>query len=292
MPVRATLPTQFDPPRVAQGALAGEAAFEREGAPRARWSRILAPLVALASALALWQLVAWSGWRPEWVLPGPGPVLRRVGQEIASGEVLRAARITLERAFLGFGIAIALGSLLGFAMSKLRWLRAALSGVIAGLQTMPSVAWFPLAILLFQLGEASILFVVVLGAAPSVAVGLVSAVDQVPPSLLRVGRTMGARGFTLYRRVVLPAALPGYVAGLKQGWAFSWRSLMAGELMVILADRPSIGARLHFARELSDAEGLLAWMLVVLAIGIFVDLAGFGRIEHVLRARRGLAEEH
>lgn len=273
-------------------ALALEAGAQGGVAPRVNWARVGAPAIALATALALWQLVAWSGWRPEWVLPGPGPVLRRVGQEIASGEVLRAARITLERALFGFSIAIALGSALGFAMSKLCWLRAALSGVIAGLQTMPSVAWFPLAILLFQLGEASILFVVVLGAAPSIAVGLVSAVDQVPPGLLRVGRTMGARGLTLYRRVVLPAALPGYVAGLKQGWAFSWRSLMAGELMVILADRPSIGARLHFARELSDAEGLLAWMLVVLGIGIFVDLAGFGRIEHVLRARRGLAEEH
>jgi len=281
-----------EPARATHAGSLGDAAAQSSSAPRASWSRILAPLVALATALAVWQLVAWSGWRPSWVLPGPGPVLRRVGEEIASGEVLRAARITLERAFLGFGIAILLGSALGFAMSKLRWLRAALSGVIAGLQTMPSVAWFPLAILLFQLGEASILFVVVLGAAPSIAVGLVSAVDQVPPTLLRVGRTMGARGLTLYRRVVLPAALPGYVAGLKQGWAFSWRSLMAGELMVILADRPSIGARLHFARELSDAEGLLAWMLVVLAIGIFVDLAGFGRIEHVLRARRGLAEEH
>jgi NitT/TauT family transport system permease protein len=259
-----------------------------EGARR----RLGPPLVAVAVALALWQFVAWSGWKPAWVLPGPVPVFRRLGAELASGEVFAAARITLGRALVGFSIAIAAGTLLGVAMAKARVVRNALKGVIVGLQTMPSVAWFPLAILLFQLGEESIQFVIVLGAAPSIAVGLVSAVDHVPPLLLRVGRTMGASGFTLFRRVVFPAALPGYVAGLKQGWAFSWRSLMAGELMVFMADRPSIGARLHFARELSDAEGLLAWMIVVLIVGIFVDLAVFGRAEKVLRERRGLGEEH
>ncbi len=253
---------------------------------------VVAPVLAVVVALALWQLIVWSGWKPEWVLPGPLPVLRRLVEELVSGEVASAARITLARAALGMTIATLIGTSLGVCMAKSSWVRNALSGLIAGLQTMPSVSWFPLAILLFQLGEESIQFVVVLGAAPSIAVGLVSAVDHVPPLLVRVGRTMGARGFVLFRRVIFPAALPGYVAGLKQGWAFSWRSLMAGELMVFLADRPSIGARLHFARELSDAEGLLAWMIVVLSIGILVDLAVFGRLEHTLRARRGLAEEH
>ncbi len=253
---------------------------------------IVAPVMAVLVALALWQLTVWSGWKPEWVLPGPVPVLRRMLAELASGEIAAAARITLARAALGMAIATLVGTSLGVCMAKSVWVRNALSGLIAGLQTMPSVSWFPLAILLFQLGEESIQFVIVLGAAPSIAVGLVSAVDHVPPLLVRVGRTMGARGFVLFRRVVFPAALPGYVAGLKQGWAFSWRSLMAGELMVFLADRPAIGARLHFARELSDAEGLLAWMLVVLSIGITVDLALFGRLEHTLRSRRGLAEDH
>lgn len=256
------------------------------------WPRaLLAPLVALAVALAAWQAIVWSGWKPQWVLPGPVPVLRRLGSELANGEVLAASRITLARAAIGFCISVALGTALGFAMARMKLLRSALGGLLAGLQTLPSVVWFPLAILLFQLGEEPILFVVVLGAAPSIAVGLASAVDHVQPLLLRVGQTMGARGFTLFRRVIFPAALPGYVAGLKQGWAFSWRSLMAGELLVFMADRPSIGARLHFARELSDTEGLLAWMIVVLAIGIAIDWAIFGRIEHSLRARRGLAEE-
>lgn len=257
-----------------------------------RWKGVAGPLVALAVGLAIWELVALSGWKPAWVLPGPGAVLQRVWDELAGGEVFRGAWITMGRALVGFAIAVAAGTALGIGMSKFAWLRTSLAGLLAGLQTMPSVVWFPLAIVLFQLGEPAILFVVVLGAAPSIAVGLLSAVDHVPPLLTRVGRTMGARGFTLYRTVVFPAALPGYVAGLKQGWAFSWRSLMAGELIVTIPNRIGIGARLSYARELSDYEGLLAWMIVVLAIGLAVDLLLFGRIEQSLRRRRGLAEEH
>ena len=96
-----------------------------------------------------------------------------------------------------------------------------------------------------------------LGAAPSIANGLISGVDQIPPMLLRAGRVLGARGLALYRHVILPAALPSFVGGLKQGWAFAWRSLMAGELLVIIAGDSSLGVRLQFARELSDAAGLI-----------------------------------
>jgi NitT/TauT family transport system permease protein len=169
-------------------------------------------------------------------------------------------------------------------------LRAAVGPLITGLQSMPSVAWFPLAILLFKLSEAAILFVVVLGAAPSIANGVLAGVDNIPPLLLRAGRVLDARGLRLYRHVLLPAALPGFVAGLKQGWAFAWRSLMAGELLVIIANRPSLGVRLQFARELSDAEGLLAAMLIVLTVGIAVDSCVFGPLEHGIRRRRGLIE--
>jgi len=177
-------------------------------------------------------------------------------------------------------------------MSRVRPLRSAFGGLMTGLQTMPSIAWFPLAILLFQISESAIFFVVVLGAAPSVANGLLDAIDNLPPLLVRAGRALGARGFTLIRRVVLPAALPGFVSGLKQGWAFSWRSLMAGELIVIVADRPSIGGRLSYARELVDAEWLLSWMIVVLVIGLLVHLAGFGFIERRMLRKRGLLGGH
>jgi NitT/TauT family transport system permease protein len=258
-----------------------------------RWLAGFMPaLGAIVVALVLWELIVFSGWRPDYILPGPRPVFARMWEELQNGEVWQAVQITLGRAAQGFALAIALGSALGFAMSKLPWVRSAFKGVITGLQTMPSVAWFPLALVLFQGGEASIMFVVVLGAAPSIAVGLLSAFDHVQPLLVRVGRSMGARGLGLYRHVIVPAALPGYVSGLKQGWAFSWRSLMAGELIATMtADNLSIGQRLHYSRDMSDYSGLIAWMIVVLAIGILVDLVVFARIELYLRRGRGLVED-
>jgi NitT/TauT family transport system permease protein len=153
---------------------------------------------------------------------------------------------------------------------------------------MPSVAWFPLAILLFKLTDAAIMFVIVLGAAPSIANGLIHGVDHVPPIMLRAGRVLGAKGISAYRYVILPAALPSFTAGLKQGWAFSWRSLMAGELLVIIAKSKSLGFLLASNRELLDAPGLLATMIVILVIGIVVDALFFAQIEKRLRHRWGL----
>ncbi|MER3421780.1 MAG: ABC transporter permease, partial [Chloroflexota bacterium] len=211
-------------------------------------------------------------------------------QDLWHGDLLHATAITLQRAALGYAIALALGTVFGLLMVRVRLLRAALAPLVTGLQSMPSVAWFPLAILLFRLSEAAILFVVVLGAAPAIANGLLAGVDHIPPLVVRAGRVLGAHGWKLYRHVLLPAALPGFVTGLKQGWAFAWRSLMAGELLVIIPGRPSLGVQLQFARELSDAAGLLAAMIVVLLIGVALDGLLFGRLEHGIRARRGLLD--
>jgi NitT/TauT family transport system permease protein len=179
------------------------------------------------------------------------------------------------------------GAIVGALVARNRPLRRACGSLITGLQSMPSIAWFPLAILLFGLSETAIVFVVLLGAAPAVANGLITGIDNIPPLLLRSGRMMGARGIWLYRHVVLPASLPAFLGGLKQGWAFAWRSLMAGELLVVLGNRPSLGARLQFAREFSDAAGLLATMLVILIIGMVVNGA-FGVAEREVRGRWGL----
>jgi NitT/TauT family transport system permease protein len=153
---------------------------------------------------------------------------------------------------------------------------------------MPSITWFPLAILVFQLSESAILFVVVLGAAPAIAGGLLSGVDHVQPLLVRVGRVMGANGLGLYRHIILPAALPSFVGGLKQGWAFAWRSLMAGELIVIVNHQSSLGVRLEFARQFSDAQQLLALMIVIFVIGVAIDSA-FGAADAAIRRRWGLS---
>ncbi len=251
------------------------------------WSALWPKLAAVFLAVAAWQLTVWSHWRPEYVLPSPVRVLGQLGNLLGEGEFYRAIAITLRRALTGYALAVLVGTLVGASVARVRPLRTAVGSLITGLQTMPSIAWFPLAILLFQLSESAILFVVVLGAAPSIANGLIAGVDHVPPLLLRAGRVLGASGLRLYRHVILPASLPSFVAGLKQGWAFAWRSLMAGELLVILANRPSIGARLQFARELSDAPALLALMIVVLLIGIVVD-GVFNQVDGHIRRRRGL----
>jgi NitT/TauT family transport system permease protein len=263
---------------------------EPEPASRRVWRAVWPKLTAVGLVLAFWQIVVWTGWRPPWVLPGPARVFSELGELVTTAKFWSAVGTTLRRAATGFGLAILIGTALGVGVSRSRILRRAFGSFITGLQSMPSIAWFPFAILLFKLSESAILFVVVIGASPSIANGLVSGIDHIPPLLLRAGRVLGARGFASLRHVVLPAALPGYVAGLKQGWAFSWRSLMAGELLVIIESRPALGSQLQFARDLSDAPALLALMVVVLAIGILVDDLVFATLERRIRSRRGLVE--
>ncbi|HUR23748.1 MAG TPA: ABC transporter permease, partial [Acidimicrobiales bacterium] len=203
------------------------------------WTTVWPKLAAIAIALFAWQAVVWSGWKPKYVLPGPDTVLPALVDMLGTAKFWTAVSITMRRAVTGYALALVIGSVLGIAVARSQLLRSAVGSLITGLQTMPSIAWFPLAILLFGLSERAIMFVVVLGAAPSIANGLIAGVDHVPPLMVRAGRMIGASGVNLYRHVVLPAALPTYVAGLKQGWAFAWRSLMAGELLVIVANRPS-----------------------------------------------------
>ncbi len=229
-----------------------------------------------------------SGWKPTYLLPPPTDVLGRLASEAGQPELWGAVLTTLRRAVWGFGIAVAIGVGIGILVSRFAVLRSAVGSLIMGLQTMPSIAWFPLAVLLFKLTEEAITFVIVLGAAPSIANGLIHGVDHIPPVLTRAGRAMGAKGIDAYRYVILPAAMPSFVAGLKQGWAFAWRSLMAGELIVVIANKASLGQLLQVNRDLVDSEGLLSIMLVILIIGIALDALVFGTIERRIRAKRGL----
>jgi NitT/TauT family transport system permease protein len=251
------------------------------------WSRIWPMFAAFGIAVLIWQLVVWSGFRPTYVLPPPVTVAQELFDRLQGPELWQAIATTMRRAAAGFALSIVVGTGLGLAVARLRILRAAIGSLITGLQTMPSIAWFPLTILLFGFTEQAILFVVVLGAAPSIANGLISGIDDLPPQLMRAARVLGARGVTLYTSVVMPAVLPTYLAGLKQGWAFAWRSLMAGELLVIIAKQPSLGNDLTFAREFANAPRLIAIMIVILVIGMIVD-GIFSAIANGVRRRRGL----
>ena len=254
------------------------------------WSVTWPKLAALALAIAIWQVVVSSGWKPDYVLPGPFTVFPRLAEGMRDGSLLSAAAITMRRALVGFSLASMLGLAVGVVVSRWKPMRLAFGSFITGLQTMPSIAWFPLAILVFQKSEAAIVFVVVLGAAPAIANGVITGADHVAPLLTRSGKMLGARGLNLYRTVTLPASLPSILGGMKQGWAFAWRSLMAGELLVIIPRFQSIGVRLQNARDLSDAPELMATMILILIIGIVVDSLLFATAERAVRARWGLID--
>ncbi len=254
----------------------------------ALWAGVWPKVAAAVLVIVAWELVVLSGWRPDYILPGPLPVFERLAQDASQGDFWAGVAVTLRRAFEGYAVALVIGSVVGVLVARVAVLRLAVGSAILGFQSMPSIAWFPLAILLFQLSESAILFVVVLGAAPSIAGGLLSGIDHVQPLLVRVGRMMGARGFRLYRSVILPAALPAFVGGMKQGWAFAWRSLMAGEIIVIVNHQPSLGQQIQFARDLADSEQLLALLVVIFVIGIAIDSL-FGALDRDIRRRYGLA---
>jgi sulfonate transport system permease protein len=250
---------------------------------RSAWPKVL----AVALVIAVWQLVVLAGWKPEYVLPGPTTVLTDLKDLITTGDFWEGVRLTMTRAVTGFALAVLIGTLLGAAVSRFAPLRAAIGSLITGLQTMPSIMWFPLAILLFQISESAIMFVVVIGAAPSVANGLISGIDYVPRTWLRVGQVLGMKGVAKYRHLILPASLPSFISGLKQGWAFSWRSMMAGELLVIVPGALSIGVRMQQARDLSDSSLVICYIIVVLVIGILIDVL-FNTADNALRKRWGL----
>ncbi|HEY2552705.1 MAG TPA: ABC transporter permease subunit [Streptosporangiaceae bacterium] len=265
---------------------------DRSGGPgaaaRRLWAAAWPKLLAIALVLAAWQLVHLTGWK-HYVLKGPSTVLSNLWQQMQGAMLWQIIGVTLRSAIIGYALALLIGSVIGVLVARIPPLRAAVGSIITGLQTMPSIAWVPFAIIIFGQSSAAILFVVILGAAPSIANGLINGVDYTPPLLLRAGRTMGLRGIALYRYLVLPASLPAYVAGMKQGWAFAWRSLMAGELVVQIIGQFSIGQQLDVYQQNLDFAGATSIIIVILVIGIVVDTL-FTKADLAIRRRRGLLD--
>lgn len=251
------------------------------------WAGTWPPLVAIALVLLIWEVAALSGWKPAYLLPPPTTVLPHLGTVLQFSETWRAIATTAERAVLGFGLSLVIGAIIGIAVARVSVLRRGIGSLVSALQTMPSVAWFPFALLLFGLNESAILFVVVLGAAPSIANGFADGISTVPPQLVRVGQVIGARGVRLYTDVLLPAAMPSVVASLRQAWAFAWRSLLAGELLTTIPGKLALGQQLAFAQDNSDVPDLLSDMIILLVLGVAVDLA-FRKVNTTVLRRRGL----
>ncbi|MGW1373774.1 ABC transporter permease [Streptomyces sp. NPDC002446] len=276
------------------GLEAGLDALESTVVTRQPWLRTAAskavpPLVAIAIVLGLWQLAYHFELKAHYLLPSPVEVARSLQEKWLEGTLLDFVWTSVSRGALGFLASVAIGTVLGLIVAKIKAVRAAIGPILSGLQSLPSVAWVPAAIIWFGLSDATIYAVVLLGAVPSIANGLVAGVDQISPLYLRAGRTIGATGLAGVRHVLLPAALPGYIAGLKQGWAFSWRSLMAAELIVNAPDLGTgLGQLLEQGRELQDMSWVLSAILLILIVGIGIELLIFAPIERRVLRSRGL----
>ncbi|XHM63979.1 ABC transporter permease [Streptomyces nigra] len=252
--------------------------------------KVLPPVVAVLLVLALWQFLVSSGIADDPTkLPPPSAVWDELREAWLEGTLHQYVWTSVSRGLLGFLLALAIGTPLGLIVARVRFIRAAIGPILSGLQSLPSVAWVPPAVIWLGLNDRMMFAVILLGAVPSIANGLVSGVDQVPPLFLRAGRTLGATGLKGTWHVVMPAALPGYLAGLKQGWAFSWRSLMAAE---IIASSPDLGVGLgqllENGRNTSSMPMVFFAILLILVVGIAIDLLIFSPLERRVLRGRGL----
>ena len=186
----------------------------------------------------------------------------------------------MRRLVVGYLLSLAGGVTLGLLLARSRTLRESVGTIVTGLQALPSICWLPLALLWFGLSEAAILFVVIAGSLLAIAVATEAGVRNVPPLYVRAARTMGARGATLYLRVILPAALPAVLSGMRLGWTFAWRSLMAGELLFVSG---GLGQLLATGRELGDMARVMAVMVAIVTLGLVTEVLFFARLDARVR---------
>jgi NitT/TauT family transport system permease protein len=262
---------------------------DTQGKAGIAWSRILLPVAALVVLLLVWQFYVTLGLKRRDQVPGPLDVLGQLGALWAEGTVQESVWTSLQRGLVGFLISVVIATPVGLVLAQVQPLRRAFGPLISGLQVLPSVAWVPAAIIWFGLTDATVYFVVLMGAIPSIITGLISGVDQIPPQYRSVGKVLGANRLQMALQIVLPAALPGYLGGLKQGWAFSWRSLMAAEIIAVGGSIGfGLGSMLNQGRDLSDMAVVMSAILLILGVGILIELLVFAPIEKRLLHRRGL----
>ncbi len=230
--------------------------------------------------LLAWEAASRLGlWRP-WVFPSPSAIARSFGSGVADGTIPLGILVSLRRLVVGYLLSLVGGIALGLALARSRTLRDSVGTIVTGLQALPSICWLPLALLWFGLSETAILFVVVAGSLLSITVATESGVSNVPPLYVRAARTMGARGATLYLRVILPAALPAILSGMRLGWTFAWRSLMAGELLFVSG---GLGQLLATGRELGDMARVMAVMVAIVTLGLVTEVLFFQRLDARVR---------
>jgi NitT/TauT family transport system permease protein len=244
-------------------------------------------ILFFGALVSLWQLATMSGrWSPV-LLPPPLAIVDYIWGALRDGTLLEATRVTLYRLLIGYFIGIAIGLPLGLLTSTSDYFEDTIGTLALGLQTLPSVCWVPLALLWFGQTESAMLFVVVMGTVWSVLLATDGGARNIPPIYARAARTMGSEGFDKWTRVILPASLPYVVSGMKQGWAFAWRSLMAAEIFVTILTGFGLGHLLHYGRELSAMDQVIGIMVVIVLIGLLADKILFSPWERFLHRRWG-----
>lgn len=249
--------------------------------------RTLKALLFFVLIAAAWEtLVRLEVWSVI-LVPSPLSVAQYLGEALADGTLASSALVTMKRLLLGYFFGLLIGLPLGLLTARFRVLADTIGLLALGLQALPSVCWVPLALLWFGQSEAAMFFVVVMGTLWSVIIATDNGVRNVPPIYARAARTMGSRGLHTWLRVMLPAALPFVVSGMKQGWAFAWRSLMAAEIYVTILTGFGLGHLLHYGRELHAMEQVVGIMLVIVVIGLAADRVLFSPWEKLLHRRWG-----
>lgn len=255
-----------------------------------KWKRILTGVLFYVIIIALWQLIYYLGvnvfniWK-SYSIPSPVGVAESFVSLSENGSLYIAILNSLLRGFIGFAIAIAIGVVFGFLINHFEYLNKNLKPLLLGVQTLPSVCWVPFSILWFGLSQQAIIFVVVMGSTFSISIAVDNAIRNVPPIYKNAALTMGAGKLQLYTRVIFPASIPALIAGLRQGWSFAWRSLMAGEVMTTSI---GLGQTLLIGRNMGDISQVMLIMIIILLVGIIIDKCIFSSIEKRVLAKRGL----
>ncbi len=249
--------------------------------------RAFTAFLFFAALVGIWHgLALTKRWSPM-ILPPPEQVWLYLRSAVEDRTLFEALWTTTKRLLAGYFIGVAIGVPLGLFTARFQWASDTIGVLGLGLQALPSVCWVPLAIIWLGQTEAAMLFVVVMGTVWSVALATDNGVRNVPPIFARAARTMGSRGLHTWIKVILPASLPFIVSGVKQGWAFAWRSLMAAEIYVSILSGFGLGQLLHFGRDLNAMDQVIGVMLVIILIGLLADKILFSPWERFLHRRWG-----
>jgi NitT/TauT family transport system permease protein len=236
--------------------------------------------------LGLWTILAKLKIWPSYLFPTPWGVTEELYNGFQDHSYWIAIVVSMKRVLLGYGVSVVLGMILGLGIASNKFLEQTMGGLLVSLQSLPSICWWPLALLWFGFNQNAILFVVVMGSLLSVTIAMEDGRKQMPKIYGMAGRNLGARGFQLFWCVLLPASLPYIVTGLKQGWAFAWRSLITAEMLYVSL---GLGQVLMMGRETSNMNAVIAVMILIITIGYIVDGLVFKTIEKRLHQRWGLA---